>query len=71
MAIQNKAVTATVSIMLAFSLMMAALTCLKILQAQEYTPITSIRNGEIERKKSKTQNIPAKWKKKFIRLSSI
>lgn len=65
MAIQNKAVTATVSIMLAFSLMMAALTCLKILQTQEYTPITSIRNGEIVTEKIKNPKYPSEMEKEI------
>ncbi len=42
MVIQNKAITAIVSIMLAFGLVMAAMVCLSRIQAPEYIPSATI-----------------------------
>ena len=48
MLISNKTITAIVSIMLAFGLMMTALTCLNILQAPKFIETVSITNGDTE-----------------------
>ncbi|RKI39212.1 ABC transporter permease [bacterium D16-51] len=65
MAIQNKAVTAIVSIMLAFGFMMAALTCLNKIQASEYTPSVSMTDGEIVTDKMKNPKYPSELEKEI------
>ncbi len=47
MVISNKAITAIVSIMLAFGLMMAALTCFQVISTQEFVSTISMVDGEM------------------------
>lgn len=47
MLISNKAITAITSILLALGLMMAAMTCLSKVEAQEFRPTYSMVDGEI------------------------
>lgn len=59
MVIPNKAVTAVVSIMLAFGLMMTALTCLTMVEATEYVPVTSLVDGEFITETVKNPKYPS------------
>lgn len=65
MLIQNKAMTAVVSIMLAFGLMMAALTCLKMVEAQEYVPQASLVDGEFVTEEVKNPKYPSETERKI------
>ena len=64
MMISNKTITAIVSIMLAFGLMMTALTCLNIVNAQEYIQEASMINGEMSFEEVKNPKYPSETKKK-------
>lgn len=66
MVISNKAVTAIVSIMLAFSFMMAALTCLNIIQMPPYVELASLNEdtGEFEITQEPNPKYPSEAKRK-------
>ncbi len=67
MMISNKAITAIVSIMLAFGMMIAALSCLNILQAPEFfesAVITNQETGSVEIIKEPNPKYPSEEKKK-------
>lgn len=68
MAIQNKAITAIVSIMLAFGLMMGAMICLSRLQAPEYIPSATIINGETIIKEVKNPKYPSESEKEMYQI---
>lgn len=64
MMISNKTITAIVSIMLAFGMMMFALTCMNILYTQEYIEQASMVNGEMRIEEVKNPKYPSESKKK-------
>lgn len=67
MVISNKAVTAIVSIMVAFGLMMAALTCFSVVQAPKYIESASVTNeetGEFELIQEPNPKYPSEAKRK-------
>lgn len=64
MIISNKTITAIVSIMFAFGLMMIALICFNILDAQEYIPSASMLDGEMKFEEVKNPKYPSEQKKK-------
>lgn len=64
MMISNKTITAVISIMLAFGLMMGALICLRILATQEYIQAGSLVNGEMKFEEVKNPKYPSEEKKK-------
>ena len=64
MMISNKTITAITTIMLAFGLMMIALTCLNIVNAQEYIQDASMINGEMKFEEIKNPKYPSESKKK-------
>lgn len=68
MVIQNKAITAIVSIMLAFGLMMAAMVCLSRIQAPEYIPSATIINGETIIKEVKNPKYPSESEKEMYQI---
>jgi len=68
MLISNKTVTAVVSIMLAFGLMMGALICLKIIDTQEYIQQGSLVNGEMKFEEVKNPKYPSEEKKKMCQM---
>lgn len=65
MAVQNKAVTAIISILLAFGFIMAALTCLNKMQAPGYIPSVSIADGEKVIEKIKNPKYPSETEKEI------
>lgn len=64
MLISNKTITAIVSIMLAFGMMMVALTCLNILSAQEFIQEGSLVDGEMKFEEVPNPRYPSEEKKK-------
>lgn len=64
MLISNKTITAVISIMLTFGLMMGALICLKIIDTQEYIQAGSLVNGEMKFEEVKNPKYPSEEKKK-------
>ena len=68
MVIQNKAITAIVSIMLAFGLVMAAMVCLSRIQAPEYIPSATIVNGETIIKEVKNPKYPSESEKEMYQI---
>ncbi|MCM1225022.1 MAG: ABC transporter permease [Lachnospiraceae bacterium] len=64
MMISNKAITAIVSIMLSFGMMIVALTCFNILDAPEFVPQASYVNGETEVEEIPNPKYPSEEKKK-------
>ncbi len=65
MMISNKSITAVVSILLAFGLMMIAMTCFNIILAPEYVESASIVNGETKIEKMPNPKYPSETKKKI------
>lgn len=65
MIISNKTITAIVSIMLAFGLMIVALTCFNILATQEYIQEGSLVNGEMKFEEVKNPKYPSEEKKQL------
>lgn len=63
--ISNKAITAIVSIMLAFGLMMAALTCLNIVQTPEYVQSASMIDGEMVIEEIENPKYPSETERKI------
>jgi len=63
MLISNKTITAVISIMLAFALMMVALTALRILDTQEYIQTGSMVNGEMKFEEVLNPKYPSEEKK--------
>jgi len=63
MMISNKTITAIVSIMLAFGMMMAALTCFSILNTQEFIQEGSLANGEMKFEEVPNPKYPSEEKK--------
>ncbi len=59
----NKTITAIVSIMLAFGMMMVALTCFNILDAPEFIQTASLVNGEMKFEEVPNPKYPSKSKK--------
>ncbi len=68
MMISNKAITAIVSIMLAFGLMMSALTCLSILSMQEFIQSASLVDGEMKFEEVPNPKYPSENKKKICQI---
>jgi len=64
MVISNKTVTAIVSIMLTFGMIMVALTCLNILNAPKFVRTGSFVNGEMKFEEVENPKYPSKEKKK-------
>ncbi|MBP3635650.1 MAG: ABC transporter permease subunit [Bacilli bacterium] len=64
MMISNKTITAIVSIILVFGLMMCALTSLNILSAQEYIQAGAFVDGEMQFKKEKNPRYPSEEERK-------
>ncbi len=65
MMISNKAVAAIVSIMLAFGMMMAALTCFNIINAPEFIQEASLVDGEMKFIEVPNPKYPSEEKKKI------
>lgn len=65
MMISNKTVTAIVCIMLAFGMMMAALTCLNILSAQKFMQTANIVDGEMKYETVLNPGYPSKEKRRI------
>ncbi len=65
MLIHNKTITAVVSIMLSFGLMMISLTCLNILETPKYTPSASLVDGEMKFEETLNPKYPSKTKKQI------
>lgn len=64
---QNKTITAVVSIIISFGLLMFALTCFNVLNAPEYIKVASITNeetGDFEMVKEKNPKYPSTTKRK-------
>lgn len=68
MIISNKTITAIVNIMLAFGLTMTALTCLNILNTQEYIQETSMVDGEMKFEEVINPKYPSEKKKKVCQI---
>lgn len=66
--ISNKAITAIVSVLLAFGMMMAALTCFSILEAPEVVPSGSLVDGEIEFEEIPNPKYPSEEKRKVCQI---
>lgn len=64
MTISNKTITAIVSIMLAFGMMMAVLTCFNILSAQEFIQAGALVDGEMQWEEVPNPKYPSEEKKK-------
>ncbi len=64
MMISNKAVSAIVSIMLAFGMLMVALTCFNIMNAPEFIQEASMVDGEIKFEEVPNPKYPSEEKKK-------
>lgn len=64
MMISNKTITAIVSIMLAFGMMMAALTCLNILESPEFIQAGALVDGEMKFEEVPNPKYPSEEKKK-------
>ncbi len=64
MLVSNKAITAIVCIMLAFGLMMMALTCLQVIGAQEFVIGVSMVDGEMVQEEIRNPNYPSEEKRK-------
>ncbi len=64
MIISNKTITAIVSIMLAFGMIMVSLTCLKVLQAPKYIKSATIINGVYDLEEIPNPKYPSDTKKK-------
>lgn len=64
MMISNKAITAIVSIMLAFGMMMAAVICLNILNTQEFIQEASLVDGEMKFEEVPNPKYPSEEKRK-------
>lgn len=64
MMISNKTITAIVSIMLVFGLMIFSLTSLNILSAQEYIQSGSLVDGEMQFQKEKNPRYPSEDERK-------
>ncbi len=64
MIISNKTITAIVSIMLAFGMVMFSLTCLKVLQAPKYINSATIINGVYDLEEILNPKYPSDTKKK-------
>ena len=64
MLISNKTITAIVSIMLVFGMMMVAITCLNILSAQEFIQEGSLVDGEMKFEEVPNPRYPSEEKKK-------
>lgn len=65
MIISNKTITAIVSIMLVFGMMMTALLCFNILSAKEYVMAESLIDGEIKYEEVPNPKYPGESKKKL------
>ncbi len=65
MMISNKTITAIVSIMLAFAMMMAALTCLNILATQEFIQEGALVEGKMKFEEVPNPKYPSEEKKKI------
>ena len=66
MMISNKTITAIVSIMLAFGLMMTALTCIKILDTSKTVTQATMINGETKIEEIPNPKYPSEPKKKVF-----
>ncbi len=64
MLVSNKTITAIASIMLTFLFMMSALSCLNVLNAQEYVQSASMVNGEMQFEKVPNPKYPSETKRK-------
>lgn len=64
MMISNKAITAIVSIMLAFGMMMAALTCFNIIDAKEFVQEGTFVDGEMKFEEVPNPKYPSEEKRK-------
>ena len=63
--ISNKTITAVVSIMFAFLLMMVALTCFNVLEAPRYINESTMTNGEIKIEQVLNPKYPSEKKRKI------
>lgn len=68
MMISNKTITAVISIMLAFGLMMGALMCLRIIDTQEYIQMGSLVNGEMKFEEVRNPKYPSEEKKQVCQI---
>ncbi|MCM1192850.1 MAG: ABC transporter permease [Butyrivibrio sp.] len=68
MMISNKAITAIVSVLLAFGMMMAALTCFSILEAPEVVPSVSFVDGEMKTEEIQNPKYPSEEKRKVCQI---
>lgn len=68
MMISNKAITAIVSIMLAFGMMMAALTCFNIIDAQEFVQAGTLVDGEMKFEEVPNPKYPSEEKRKVCQI---
>ena len=64
MLISNKTITAVLSIMLAFGMMMVALTCFNILDAPEHIMTASLVDGEMKYSEEPNPKYPSEIRKK-------
>ena len=64
MMISNKTITAVISIMLAFGMMMGALICFRVLDTQKYIQSASMVNGEMKFEEVLNPKYPSETKKK-------
>ena len=63
MMISNKTITAVISIMLAFGMMMGALICFRVLDTQKYIQSASMVNGEMKFEEVLNPKYPSETKK--------
>ncbi len=68
MSISNKTITAIVSIMLVFGLMISASTCLEVIDAQEYIAGLSMVDGEMTHEEIPNPNYPSEEKRKVCQI---
>ena len=68
MMISNKAITAIVSVLLAFGMMMAALTCFSILETPEVVPSASLVDGEMKIEEIPNPKYPSEEKRKVCQI---
>lgn len=68
MTVSNKTMTAIVTIMLAFGMMMGALVCFRILDAQEYIQSASLVEGEMKFEEILNPKYPSEAKKKVCQI---
>lgn len=68
MIISNKTITSVVSIMLAFGMMMSALTCFNVLERKEYIQTASLVDGEMKFTEEKNPKYPSEKEKKICQI---